>query len=447
MNKKIFGASLLSLVLVSMLSIAAFAQVTTELSGTIESEVKVIQHEDGDRADLLASTDFELGFSLNAATASGNVRAVLKLADTFGGSFSDLNAFTGTINPEIKEAYVQAEGAWWIGGPSVLTTLGRHKVSYSGWVAHNVGVNGIEIAGLEVGPLTFDAYAGWDVDDRPVAVRAEGEIDVVDFEAIAVNRRSIVGADRVFDVAVSAEAEFTKGITFGGTIARDGENETLGYEFGAVFETLPEFTIFGGVFSADTNFAPRYNDTNDPDVDEDEKSFKADERGFTLAAWTTQQGVDLGAAFTRVNKHSDANYQKDIWSAGAETNIEGFDLSVYVEQERENNNDPERKLELGVGYTFQDVALHYTAILRTNQALENVFEASTTQELPYLGNVDLKGELRLQGSNDPRVSADAVWKAPNGFNLGLHYANYAKEGVRGTLPDNVYLTAGLKIEF
>lgn len=446
MSKKIFGAGLLSLVLVGVLSIAAFAQVTTELNGTIETELKVIQHQDGDRADLLASTDFELGFALNAAAGNGNIRAVLKLAETFGGSFSDLDAFTGPINPQIEEAYIQAEGAWWVGGPSVLTTLGRHSVSYNGWVAHDLGVNGIEVAGLEVGALELDAYAGWDVNDRPLALRAEGEIDVAGFEAVLVNRRALGSDDRVFDLAVSAGAEFTEDIIVVGTIARDGENEALGYEVIAVFETLPELDIFGVVFSADTNFAPRYSDINDPDLEDDEKSFVADERGFTIGAWTTQQGVDLGAAFTRVNKHSDANYQKDIWSAGAETTVEGFDLWAYVEQERENNNDPVRTLELGVGYTIQDITLHYTAVMRTNEALENIIEASTTQEVPYLGEVDLSGELRLQ-DGDTRVSADAVWNAPNGFNLGLHYANYDKEGVRGNLADNVYLTAGLKIEF
>lgn len=444
MNRKIFGAGLLSLVLVGVLSFAAFAQVTTEINGSVETEFAIIQHETEKRPDLLATTDFELGLGLSAA--NGNVRAVVTLAETFGGSFSDLDAFKGDLELQIKEAYVQAEGAWWVGGPAVLTTLGRHHVDYSGWVAHNLGENGIEIADFEAGPFEIDVYAGWDVNDRPVALRAAGALDFIGVEGVIVNRGALVGGDRVFDLAVSAGADLIDGIALGGTIARDGENETLGYEVGAIVDTLPEVTLFAGVFSADANFAPRYSDDHDTDVEE--KSFTADERGFTIGAWTTQQGIDLYGGFTRIGKHSDANYQKDVWEAGAETNIEGFDLSAHVEQERENANDPVRTLELGVGYTIQDIGLQYTAIMRTGEALENVIGASTTQELQYFGDVNLKGELRLQGNDDPRVSADATWNAPNGFNLGLHYANYDKnEDIRPGLADNVYLTAGVKVEF
>lgn len=120
MNRKIFGAGLLSLVLVGVLSFAAFAQVTTEINGSVETEFAIIQHETEKRPDLLATTDFELGLGLSAA--NGNVRAVVTLAETFGGSFSDLDAFKGDLELQIKEAYVQAEGAWWVGGPAVLTT-------------------------------------------------------------------------------------------------------------------------------------------------------------------------------------------------------------------------------------------------------------------------------------------------------------------------------------
>lgn len=444
---RLLSSALLSLLLVAAFSMGAFAStLKTDVTGSIEAELAVVQKVGAPGFDLVGRGGVVLALKSVLEAEEGTVRAVINLASpTTGGigDFADLTTFGSLTALElvVDSAYLEAEGAWWVGGPSVVTRIGRHNVSYSDWVAHEVGHNGIGIAGLQLGLLELDGYVGWTADDRPAALRARGALDLFEFDGTLVNRRVVGGTDRVNDVAVEIHFDPAEVLHTVSTIARDGETGDLAYRVEGEFSQFAGLLLDAAVWSTPENFAPRY-----ADYAALEPVFNQDERGVKIGASTVWEGIELRGTAAQQGLHSDPNWQLRVLGVEAETEYGQFDLLFGLEHINLNGTNS-RNLKFGVATELFGVLVGYEGLLPSNDSLESTVTASTTQELPILGEVDIEGRLWAKNGVDTEVRVGATWQAPNGLNLGLHYANYEDAGVRPGNEDGFYATAGYKLSF
>src|SRR5690606_11490799 len=154
-------AVLTSLVLVLALAFPAAAQIETKFSGKVQTDLYFNQ-EDG----LWAWGDLETKLEMSYGT-EGAIRAVLGLGATeanneaeFGSHDSPLSK-SDNIGLKVNTAYIQADGAWFEGLPSVTTKFGRFGTNYSDWVANFGDRDGIELSNVELGPITIAGLYSW----------------------------------------------------------------------------------------------------------------------------------------------------------------------------------------------------------------------------------------------------------------------------------------------
>lgn len=440
---RLLASVVLSLVVVSALSIGAMgAPLQLDVSGSLETELAIVQKVGGG-FDLLGRGGVRLQLGSVLTSQDGTIRGVINLrsAEVGGiGDFADLDTFgSSIINLYVDSAYLEAEGPWWVGGPSVITRIGRHNVSYSDWVAHRVGHNGIGISGLQLGQLAIDAYAGWTEDDRPVALRARADLDVFEVDTTFVDRRA--GSGRVTDLVAHLNIDLLEDVRLLATVARDGEHEVFAYRGEANLGPFSGVDVDFAVWSTPEEFAPRY-----ANYGAENPVFTADSRGVKVGASTVWSGIQLRGAVSDLGRVSDPNWKQRIYSVDGETNLEGFDVSFGFAHENLNGVTA-RTIEVGVARELAGILLGYTGKLRSGEPLESVVTASTTRNLPIFGDVDLSGRVRVKSGTDTQVDASAKWQAPNGINLGLHYANYELTGIRPGNADGFYATAGYVLQF
>src|SRR5690606_35397551 len=148
----------------------AAAQIETKFSGKVQTDLYYDQY-DG----VWAWGDLETKLEMSYGT-EGAIRAVLGLGATesndeglFGRDGEDGSPLSksNAINLNIDTAYIQADGAWFEGLPSVTTKLGRFGTNYSDWVANFGDRDGIELSNVELGPITIAALYSW-INQAPV---------------------------------------------------------------------------------------------------------------------------------------------------------------------------------------------------------------------------------------------------------------------------------------
>src|SRR5690606_22007370 len=128
-------------------------------------------------------TGLELETKISAE--GGNpVRAVIQLTpwELKSGEFDDDDKPVGDFgahHPEaeavkigIDKAWLETEGAYWHGGPSVRTRIGDVDIDWDQYVGYLEDKRGVTVEGIQVGPVTADAFYVWDEEHRPVGVAA-----------------------------------------------------------------------------------------------------------------------------------------------------------------------------------------------------------------------------------------------------------------------------------
>ena len=294
----------------------------------------------------------------------------------------------------IDKAWLEAEGAYWHGGPSVLTRIGDVNIEWDTYVGHLADKRGVTVEGVKVGPVTADAFYTWDGADRPVGLAARGTVEGVDLSGMVVKR----GEESNF--TVGAGLTVMPGMDVSAKLALDGERRQL-YRVEATADNLIEgIKLTVGYRGADDAFDPMYThrwEDNDPSKDEIYDLHD----GFNVAAETVQSGFRIKGDYDDPTGEANISVSRDMHLAGLL------------------------------------VAGEYNAKIQRDEDVEHTIEARTTVDLiPQLQGLALSGKVKLQGGNvDYEAGADYV--APNGINLGAKYVS--GEGVSAT--------AGVTVEF
>jgi len=428
------------------LAAPASAGINTEITGKVQTDLYYDQY-DG----FWAWGDVETKITMSAGT-DGAVKAVLGLGanesndegkfgrdgDNASDSGSPLSRHTG-ISLKVDTAYIQADGAWIDGLPDVTTKVGRFGTNYSDWVANFGDRDGVELSNINFGPVSVAGLYAW-VNNSPIssdaiarrsefaddaarnafidsikskdwriaAVKGSGSLDVVNLTGVYV--RTYADDDEnvtLNDYAVTASVAPIEGLkidaTFAGTNyeglpAPIGDEKGTGWKVNAELSTIPNITLGATVWASDNEFNPVYTKLDDKKPTEFAGWDKPNERkGVEVRANTTQAGFDLGL---KVKNTSD---------------YDGTDASKATSYEFTAS----RQFGIVKGtYKYED---------GDKKEYLHTITAETTVDTPIVKALNLKGTIRLPENKDLQYAADATWEAPNGFNVGLHYANYDRD--------------------
>lgn len=395
-------ATLISAALVLSLAAPAFAAV--EVGGKLGTEFTV-QKNAADEWELKGETGLELETKISAE-GGRPVKAVIQLTpwklesgefDDDGnptGDFGEGHAPKAPVEIGIDKAWLETEGAYWHGGPSVRTRIGDVDIEWEQYVGHLPDKRGVTVEGIEFGPVTLDAFYAWDGDARPMGFAARSTIQGIDLNGMVVRR-----GDEA-NLSVGAAMEVIPGIDVSGKLALDSERRHL-YRLEATADNLLEgIKLTVGYRGADDAFNPMYTHRyEDDDPSKDELYDLLD--GFNVAAETVQSGFVIKGDYDDPKGEANISVSREMLVAG---------LPVSGE---------------------------YKAKIQRGEDVEHTVKASTTLDLiPQLQGLTLSGEVKLQGG-DVGYEAAADYVAPNGINLGAKYVS--DEGFSAT--------AGVTVEF
>lgn len=408
------------------LGVPTFAAI--DLSGKVETRLELGQNE-ANQWEVTGQTgvDVQTGFK---AEGGQQVKAVVQLEglrlNNFDEDGNPEEPFDGNYpgpldaQMEIKKVWLETDGPFWHGGPSVSTRVGDVDVRWNGLVGHLEEKKGITVEGIEVGPVTGRAFYAFDGANHPMGVQANADIHGINLGAMVMHR-----GDIGTEIAANAATEIVPGIEVTGEAALDANQNYL-YRVGTTVETMPNLVLTAGYRG--------YNDFNAAYADYDEtressKNAYDKETGFTVGVQTEQNGVELSAEYDQPTA---------TMTAKAETEI--FETDVWASTKLENKKMTETKL--GAKRVFpvagMDITGQYEGTLKDEGAAEHVVKANTTLDMiPELRGLGLNAEVKLNGTKLGHWAAGAEFQAPNGISLGAGYHSV----------DGPSVTAGLKASF
>ena len=447
----------LGLVLVMAFSLPAAAGINTEIGGKVQTDLYYNQ-EDG----LWAYGEVVAKITMSAGT-DGAVKAVLGLGATETKSDGEFGADPGSkltksasVDLKIDTAYIEANGAWLEGTPEVTTKFGRFGTNYSDWVADLGNRDAIELSNIDLGPVSVAGLYAWvngapfghdplekrfadeadrnaiidpikDKDWRIVALKAGADLDVVQLSGAYVS--TYVPDDDTYslnDYVISATAAPAEGLKVDATFAGTnyalptpiGDEQGSAWKVGAEFSTIPNLTLTASIWASDDAFNPVYAKLDD-------------KKPVAFRGWdkpNERKGVEVGASTTQA----------------------GFDISGKVARTTDANDKNEAlSYEVSLKRDFGGVIGTYKYEDGDKKDYLHTITVETTVATPIISALNLKGTVRLPEGGEVEYAADATWKAPNGFSVGVHYANYDRKddwGGRDVNKDNEGQADGFTIK-
>ncbi|NMB11741.1 MAG: hypothetical protein GX977_05590 [Firmicutes bacterium] len=331
--------------------------------------------------------DVNAGERIRVGLEFGEQKVGLDDDDELTDGHDDVN---GTeLNIALEKAYMETTGAFWNGGPELVTTVGDIDVDFNDYVANLSDSNGIKVEGIEVGPVNARAFYAWDQAQAGAAVdTAYADIDL---------GAAIVTDGENIEAAGSAGTEIS-GVKVKAEAAID-ENSNFAYKLTGETELMPNVTVKGGYRDSES-----FNSKNAKLDDGDPVAYD-NHKGFNVGLATTQYGIDMEANYDQPKEEVTFSADKDLELAGL--NIKG----------------------------------EYDAKYAKDQAIEHKVKVTSPLDLvPQLQGLELSAGATInkdntEGENSWNVGAD--YEAPNGINVGAKY--HSNDG------PSAY--AGLKVEF
>lgn len=389
-------AVVLAAVMVMALGAPAFAHL--DMSGKLETQIELNRPVGGDWV-LEGKTGIELETSLGAGGGNG-VRAVVQLkgielkqsfndddepTEDFGTPTSAYDNVATSL--QLDKVWLEADGAYWNGGPELLTRVGDVRVRWNDYVAHMPTRRGVTVEGIEMGPVNARAFYTW---KEAGGLQANATIEGIDISGTVV--RHLDGNE----FAVGAASEVVPGIALDGIVAFDKDTNSI-YRVNAEVNTVPNMTFMAG-YRGYNDFEPAFGNIDNTDADDDAYDRHT---GFNIGMETIQSGITLKAEYDDPTSETKLSAQRVF-------PVAGFDI----------NGEYEGKLTPGV-------------------AVHTVKADTTLNMIPQLQDLKVMGKVVVETDEDLAWAAGAEYDAPNGVNIGAEYHSV----------DGVSLAAGLKASF
>ncbi|MCR4425327.1 MAG: hypothetical protein NUW23_03940 [Firmicutes bacterium] len=382
-----------------------------------------------------SSTALELNLNMSL-TGGQDIKAVVEFAPiewAFEAPMGSAEAAPGNLLSQlaINRAYLEASGAYWADGPSVVTRLGDLDIAYSPYVmvtSSDRAVHDIEggsISGIVAGPVLIDGFYGWDSDRAVRGMRARTEVAGVGIDGTVAK----VGEDEV-GYAATLRMTPMQNVAVEGTYAGQTNAEGSAIRVGATVGLPFNITANAAYRRTGEDFAPVYADMSDKGPLYGEAGVTA----VTAGVATRIAAFDLSADVELLGTGNDGNIDDErSVGVGAATEFAGFDFTAGHKVTQDLNEETtSHKTTLGIGMAEREilpalkVAASYDVTMMdfspTN--LHHVAEASITSDLAMLKGIKVSGrydsapEPDEDGNETPRREAKIEYTAPNGVRLG-----------------------------
>lgn len=434
MKKTIILALVAALIAVAPVSAAGL-----DISGSIETKIQV--NKQGEDVTVVPGSELSLNLGLSAA--EDKVRAGLEFGLAKKTENEDLVPTDITLGDiALKQAFIEADGAFWHGGPEATTRFGTLDISYSPY-ASLAKRSGISVSGVDVELAELNGfYALAGEHGHVLGMRTDLQI----MEDIAMGA-SVIRDDEITRLQLDAAAAPVEGLKVRGSVAAD-HTEDSGLKMNnlwtlqAGYELADSTTITAGYRHITDGFVPRYvaEESEDGDAEHDWIHLpRAKNSGLFVGFETEQQGVEL---------HADYDQMFAEAKVGAGTEYEGFRFDVEtVLDVPAVSSIAAKSTTFGVGREFEvmeglaiDASYEGKWTGGEERKLVHTIGAKTTLGLiPAINGLELTAEVSASelALESVGYKVGAKFEAPNGVNLGIEHAR-----VTGTT-----FNAGMKVEF
>jgi hypothetical protein len=305
------------------------------------------------------------------------------------------------LDIQLKKAYLETTGAFWNGGPELVTTIGDVDVEFNDYVADLSGHNGIKVEGIEVGPVNARAFYATKKsvsEEDEVIKNAYAGINLgAGYAGIDLDATVVTDGEEI-EAAGSAGTEIS-GVKVKAEAAVDRAS-TLAYKLSGETELMPNVTVKGSYRDNEG-----FSSANAKLDDDDETVAYDDHKGFNVGVATNQYGIDM-----------EANYDmpKEEVTFSADKNMELAGLNIKGE---------------------------YDAKYQKEMAIEHKVKVTSSIDMvPQLQGLELSAGATINEKNEDGTNSwnvGAGYEAPNGMNFGAKYHSN----------DGPSAHAGLKVEF
>jgi len=426
----------LSLV-IALVAVAPVSAAGLDLSGAIETEISV--NKNGEDLEVVPGSELNLNIGISAA--EDRVRAGVEFGlEREEDELMPTDIALGDI--KLKQAFIEADGPYWYGGPEATTRFGTLDIGYSPYASLK-DRSGISISGVDldvVGLSGFYALEG--PHGHVLGLRS----DVYAIEDVNLGA-SIISDNEILRLQLDAAAAPIEGLMVAGNVAIDHVD---GFDFDmdnlwtlqADYQIAEGTNVVAGYKHISQDFEPRYvaAKTKDEDAEHDWVHLaRAKDSGLFVGFETEQQGINMNAAYDQMFAEA---------SIGAGTEYEGFKFNVETVLDVPAVSAIATKTTtFGVGREFDimeglaiDAKYEGKWTGGEVRTLVHTVGASTTLGLvPAIDGLELSAEVSASELNLDSLGykVAAEFDAPNGVNLGIEHARHV-----GTT-----FNAGMKVEF
>ena len=435
---------LLAVIMVFSTAATAFGA-SLSIGGSLESSVEWTRDLEMEEEEARDSFELSMDLTLDAGLigSEGNMKAVIELA-TIELDKDDEKVLT----PEIKRAYVETTGPFWLDGPSVTTTIGNLDLAYSPYIGR-VKKDGVAVRGIEAGPVQLGGFLVWDEEAHEEGtesftvqgLQADAELNDIQLGATVIHlNRDTRELAYALTGKMSPMEKVELEAAYAGTF-RNTEEDKFSNMFWAeaVVNSVENFTITTGLWAIDKEFEERARYVDKQWEDDDETKDRIDWVGEHIDPAKDKAGLDLKVA---------TEYEGFLLAAGTAVDIDRDDS--YKMTRGKSTLSAERAMVLDVanvkgGY---ELTIHpYDAEADETTLAHKLFAEVQPTIMPVLEPLTLSGEVTFAGE-EPSYLAAAEYAAPNGITLGAEYKQeYEDQEAERVLVREVSLDAGLKVEF
>ena len=432
MKKTIVLALIVALVAVVPVSAAG-----VDLNGAVETKIEV--NKKGEDVTVVPGSELSLNLGVNAA--QDKIRAGVE----FGLKKEEKNDLLPTDitlgDIALKQAFIEADGAFWHGGPEATTRFGTLNIGYSPYASLK-DRSGISISGMDLDVVGLNGFYALPSDKGHV-LGLRSDLQIIDDVQVGA---SIIRDDEIVRVQVDAAGDPIEGLHVAGAFAAD-HTEDSGlkmdnlWKVQADYELAENTNVIAGYKYISEGFVPGYvaAKTKKEDAEHDWIHLaRAKDHGLFVGLETAQQGVNMQAAYDQMFAEA---------SLGADTEYEGFKFDVKTVLDvpavsaiatKSTTFGVGREIEVMDGLAVD--ARYEGKWTGADKSLVHTLGAKTTLGIvPAVDGLELSAEVSASELKLESVGykVGAKFAAPNGVNLGIEHARDA-----GTT-----FNAGMKVEF
>lgn len=433
MKKTIIFALIAALVAVAPVSAAGL-----DFGGSIETKIEVKKQ--GEDVQVSPKSEFTMDLGLSAA--QDKVRAGLEFGlDKENTDLMPSGITLGEI--ALKQAYIEADGAFWHGGPEATTRFGTLDIDYSPYASLQ-DRSGVSISGVDLDVVELNGfYALEGIHGHVFGLRSD--LNLLDGVAVGA---SVIKDDEITRLQLDAAGAPIEGLHLEGSIAADhtadsGINMNNLWAVKAAYELAENTNITAGYKHITADHDPRYiaEPSEDGDAEHDwvYPENRVKNSGLFVGFETEQQGVEFNAAYDQMVEEA---------KLGAGTEYEGFRFDVATVLAVPSVSGISTKTTtFGVGREFEVMdGLAIDASYKGKwtggdaRTLVHTIGASTTLGIiPAIDGLELNAEVSASELSLDSVGykVGAKFAAPNGVNLGIEHSR----------ADGTTFDASMKVEF